>query len=86
MAASRMPVLPLPPDKWNRIAESLKLSPRQKRIAELILRNQCDKQIVSALGGKLPTLRTQLKRIFHRTGVADRKELVLLICRMSHAE
>jgi DNA-binding NarL/FixJ family response regulator len=82
--AERPNPLPLPARKWNRIAKSLRLSPRQKQIAELILQNRCDKQIVAALGSRMGTVRTQIQRMFDRTGVADRHELVLLICRMSH--
>ena len=76
--------LPLPLEKWQQIASALKLSPRQQRIVELILANFCDKQILAKLGGRQPTLRTQLKRVFARAGVEDRQGLVILILRMSH--
>lgn len=82
--AERLPPLPLPTSQWDRIAKALRLSPRQKQIAELILQNHCDKQIVATLGSRMGTVRTQIHRIFDRTGVTDRQELVLLICRMSH--
>lgn len=84
MARNDLPPLPLPPDKWNRIAKALKFSPRQKQIAELILCHCCDKQIVAETGLGLPTVRTYLSRMFTRTGVTDRHELVLLVLRMSH--
>jgi DNA-binding NarL/FixJ family response regulator len=76
--------LPIPATKWHRIARALRLSPRQKEIAELILQNRCDKEIVAVLDSRMGTVRTQIQRIFDRTKVADRQELVLLICRMSH--
>jgi DNA-binding NarL/FixJ family response regulator len=84
MARNHLSPLPLPPHKWDRIARSLKLAPRQKQIAELILRNWSDKQIVAETGLGHPTIRTYIKRIFDRVGVADRHELVLLILRLSH--
>jgi len=84
MARNVLPPLPLPPDKWNRIAESLKLCRRMKEMAELVLRNQSDKQIVAETGLGHPTVRSYLTRTFQRAGVGDRHELVLLILRMSH--
>lgn len=84
MASHENPRLPLPPDKWREIAESLQLPPRQERIIELILCNFCDKQIAVAMGIKIPTVRTYLTRIFQRLDVADRMELVLHIVAMSH--
>jgi DNA-binding NarL/FixJ family response regulator len=83
MTRSDLPPLPLPPDKWNRIAAALKLCPRMKELAELILRNQSDKQIVAETGLGHPTVRSYLKRTFERAGVGDRHELVLLILRLS---
>lgn len=84
MARGRLPSLPLPPKVWARVARELMLSPRQKEIVELILRNQCDKQIMAATGLKHPTLRTHCRRIFERTGAADRYELLILVMRLSH--
>jgi len=76
--------LPLPVEKLNRVVETLRLSPQQKRIVELILRNRCDKQIAADMQLGHSTLRTYISRIFARTGVSDRVELVLLIFSMSH--
>jgi DNA-binding CsgD family transcriptional regulator len=78
------PPFPLSEERWGTIAAALKLSPRQKEIVELILRNQSDKQIALAVGIKQGTLRTQMERIFDRTGTASRLSLVLLILRISH--
>jgi DNA-binding NarL/FixJ family response regulator len=84
MAPLNLPPLPLPLKQWNQIAKQLELSPQQKRIVELILRNACDKQIAASLGRGKPTIRTHLDRIFRRLNVDDRGDLVLLIFRMSH--
>ncbi len=74
----------MPREKWDRIAEEIKLSPKQKCIVELILLNRCNKQIEAELGLKHSTLRTHIERIFHRAAVSDRQELVLLLCASSH--
>lgn len=84
MAPLKLPPLPLPLKQWNDIAKELNLSPQQKRIVELILRNACDKQIAAAMGRGKPTIRTHLDRIFRRLEVEDRGELVLLVFRLSH--
>jgi DNA-binding NarL/FixJ family response regulator len=84
MAEQNIPDFPLPPDKWQQLVQTLQLPPQQIRIVELILRNYCDKQIAAALGLKVPTVRTYLKRTFERLGVGDRLELVLRLFAMSH--
>jgi DNA-binding NarL/FixJ family response regulator len=84
MAALDLPQLPLPSETWNKLCGSLKLSPQQKRIVELILLNHCDKQIAAAMQLRPPTVRTYITRIFYRMGVRDRHELVLKLFAMSH--
>ena len=84
MPVSSLAPLPLPPEKWNQLGQALRLSPQQKRIVELILRNRCDKQIAADMGLGHSTLRTYITRIFHRTGVSDRVELILLVFALSH--
>jgi len=84
MAEQNIPDLPLPPEKWQQLMETIQLPPQQIRIVELILRNYCDKQIAVALGLKVPTVRTYLHRVFERLGVGDRLELVLRLFKMSH--
>jgi DNA-binding NarL/FixJ family response regulator len=84
MADQEFPQLPLPPDKWRQLVETLQLPPQQIRIVELILRNQCDKQVAAAMGIKVPTLRTYIKRIYERIGVGDRFELALKLFALSH--
>lgn len=75
--------LPLRPETWNAIAKTLRLSPQQKRIVELILTNRCDKEIAAAMRLRPSTIRTYLGRIFTRVGVGDRLGLVLLLFRMA---
>jgi len=68
---------PFHPAEWDRLTETLGLSPQQARIVELILRGAGDKQIAAALGLSKHTVRTYLNRIFSRLGVSDRLELVI---------
>lgn len=70
-------LFPMDKATWRKVSVSLALSPQQLRIVELILQGQQDKEIASELGLSVPTVRTYLKRIFDRTGVADRLALVL---------
>ena len=77
--------LPLPAERWAAIARQLHLAPQQQRIVELILRRFQDKQIAAELGLGLPTIRTYLQRVFHRVGVVDRMELVLMVFALSHS-
>jgi DNA-binding NarL/FixJ family response regulator len=71
--------LPLASETWDQVAESLSLSPQQRRIVELILCGMQDKQIALELKLSVPTVRTHLGRVFARTGVRDRVELLLRI-------
>jgi DNA-binding NarL/FixJ family response regulator len=84
MVEQNTPDLPLSPEKWRQLVESLQLPPQQIRIVELILRNCCDKEIAAALGLKVPTVRTYLHRIFQNMGVSGRLELVLRLFALSH--
>lgn len=79
-----LPPLPLPANLWDRIAGELRLSAQQRRIAELILCHQCDKQIAARMGIKHPTVRTYIDRLYRRLQVSDREQLILLFFRKSH--
>jgi DNA-binding NarL/FixJ family response regulator len=81
---SQLPPLPLPQEKWHQLAATLKLSPQQTRIVELILRNCRDKQIAAEMKLKVPTIRTHLHRIFIRLETEDRMALVLKLFAASH--
>ena len=65
------------------MAEELALSPQQRRIVELLLLGYQDKQIAKELTISVPTVRTYLKRIFDRVGVADRVGLLLHLFAMA---
>lgn len=82
---ANLPITPLPMDQatWDTIAETLELSPQQKRIVELILQGQQDKEIAATMELTIPTVSTYLKRIFARTGVSSRMQLVLRIFAMA---
>lgn len=69
----------LGPAVWDEVVGALSLSPQQARIVELLLCGKRDKQIATALGLTVPTVRTYLARIFVRAGVQDRVELILRV-------
>lgn len=71
------------PQTWRAVVIKLKLSPQQRLIVESILRGNQDKQIAGELGLSVATVRTYLTRIFERTGVRDRLNLVLRIFAMA---
>ena len=77
--------LPLPCDSqtWDVIADELELSSQQKRIVELLLCGNRDKQIAGELGLTVATVRMYLKRIFDRVVVPDRLGLVLRVFAMA---
>jgi DNA-binding NarL/FixJ family response regulator len=80
-AANNLPRLPVrfPVDAatWAKVVPLLELSPQQTRIVELLLQGMGYKQIAAAMDRGVPTIRTQLNRMFHRLGVEDRVELIL---------
>ena len=69
----------LSPAEWDLVATSLRLTPRQKQIVELILLAKKDKEITAELKMNASTLRTQITRIFARTDSVDR--VFQLLCR-----
>lgn len=77
-------VFPLSTEIWELAQREMQLSPQQLKIVELILMRKTDRQIASALGLMVPTIRTYLQRIFQRLEVSDRLELVLHILALSH--
>lgn len=85
MTTRKLPPLPLTFEHWETIARGLRLPRQERRIAELILRHQCDKQIAANMGIAYPTVRTYIRRLFDRLGVADREELILLVFRLAQA-
>lgn len=69
--------LPFPADEWNAIIVALDIPSQEAKVVELVLRGLRDKQIAAALGIKITTVRTKLRRTFAGLGVSDRMELVL---------
>ena len=82
-ASACAPELPMTPLIWQAIVVQLKLSPQQTLIVESILRGNQDKQIAEELDLSVATVRTYLNRIFERTDVRDRLNLVLKIFKMA---
>ncbi|MGH7242354.1 MAG: response regulator transcription factor [Phycisphaerales bacterium] len=75
---------PIEPEIWTQTVLKLGLTPQQVKIAELLLSGMRDKQIASALGLRIPTVRTHLTRAFQHVGVQDRVELILRIFAVAH--
>jgi DNA-binding NarL/FixJ family response regulator len=76
--------LPLDPKVWNEVASVMRLAPQEARIVGLILQGKRDKQIAKDLELGVPTVRTYLKRVFHKVEVQDRMELVLRVFAVAH--
>lgn len=55
------------------------LSPREAEISLLVCKGLTDKEIASVLGNSFSTVRTHLKRIFHKIDVTTRTELVFVL-------
>lgn len=68
---------PLDADTWAKVVPLLDLSPQQTRIVELLLQDMGYKQVAAALDIAIPTIRTQMGRIFQRLGVDDRVGLII---------
>jgi DNA-binding CsgD family transcriptional regulator len=79
-----LPPLPLGDRHWQAIVASLRLSPQQARIVELILRSAGTRHIAVALGISEPTVKTYLQRVFTRLGVRDRVGLAMRVLAVSH--
>ena len=79
-----LPPLPLDDRHWQAIFTSLRLSPQQARIVELILRSAGTRQIAAALSISEPTVKTYLQRVFARLGVRDRVGLAMRVLAVSH--
>ncbi len=76
--------LPLEADLWESVVQAMKLSSRQARIVELILRDLSDKQIALVLGISESTIETHKERIRLRTGARGRMQLAMQVLAVSH--
>ena len=72
---------PFAPEAWEAISVHMKLAPRQAEIGYCLFQGMSDKQIAAKVGIKIPTVRTHLERMFHKTGTQDRLEFVLAAMR-----
>jgi DNA-binding CsgD family transcriptional regulator len=55
------------------------LSPREAEISLLVCKGLTDKEIASVLGNSFSTVRTHLKRIFHKVDVTTRTEMFFVL-------
>ena len=78
------PPFPLKPEQWARVSEKMRLSPRQARIVELVLRDLSTKQIAYVMGIGEPTIKTHLERIGVRTRTRGRIQLAMRVMEISH--
>lgn len=61
-----------PLDSW---AARHRITPRERAVAELVIQGLSNKQIATALGSAISTVRTQLLSICRKVGVTSRGEL-----------
>lgn len=68
-------------EEWQRLVDSLSLTPRQAEVVALLLRGDSERQIAAKIGISPPTVRTHLQRVFAALEVPDRTMLVVEIFR-----
>lgn len=74
------PPLPLSPCQWREVARELDLSDREADVAELVLRDLCNKQIATVLGISKKTVEEYLSyRIPKKTGTNGRMQLSMRV-------
>lgn len=67
--------LPIPADEWHRAATTLKHSPREARIAEILIVGNSEAEAAKMLGISRHTVHAHVKRIFRKVGVRSRVQL-----------
>ncbi len=67
--------LPIAADEWQRAATTLKLSPREAAIAEILIVGNSEAQAAKMLGISRHTVHAHVKRIFRKVGVRSRVQL-----------
>ena len=67
--------------RWQQLAESLRLSPRQCQIARCICNGHTYKDIAAHAGISINTVRMHMRALFERLGAHDRLSAVLRIVR-----
>jgi DNA-binding NarL/FixJ family response regulator len=78
------PPLPLDGKHWRKVVTALGLSDQQARVAELVLRDLCNKQIAAVMGISESTIDTYMQRIGQRTGTSGRMQLAMHVMAVSH--
>ncbi len=74
------PALPLSAGQWRDVARELDLSEREADVAELVLRDLCNKQIGMVLGISKKTVEEYLSyRIPKKTGTSGRMQLSMRV-------
>ncbi len=73
------PPMPMSPRLWQTVVRAARLSPRQARVTELVMRGLGDRQIAVVMGLSEPTVRTYLTRLFKRFHASSRMELAMRI-------
>ena len=78
MLGHLQPVLQLGDERQVEVGETVgvRLSPRERQIFEYLIRGFRNDDIARALGTSPATVRNQLVRLYRKTGVATRSELV----------
>jgi DNA-binding NarL/FixJ family response regulator len=72
--------LPLSPNQWNEVTRALDLSDREADVAELVLRDLCNKQIAAVLGISKKTVDEYLSyRIPKKSGTNGRMQLSMRV-------
>ena len=66
---------PLPRIDAGLLARKYRMTPREAEICLLVFKGFADQQLASALGISFYTVRTHLKRVFSKLGIASRSEL-----------
>ena len=72
---------PLLEAEWDRIARQLELSPRELQIVRLVTVDAKEHTIARRLGISIHTVHSHLKRIYAKSCVSSRVELILEIFR-----
>lgn len=65
--------------EWSEVVASLRFSPQQARIVELMLEGKSDKEIAADMKLRFSTVRTYMSRLFARVGASDRTDLLVRV-------
>jgi DNA-binding CsgD family transcriptional regulator len=78
-ADASAPFTALPEYVWDRLAQALKLSPRETQIIRSILQDRKERAIAADLGISPHTVHAHLERLYHKLGVSSRVQLVVRV-------